>query len=245
MEELVSYQEKGARTLYKAGFYTSLIFLVYLVLTILIFALVGEGYPETAGECFAMLAENRFTGLLRLDILSVVILPFYYLLFYPMYHSLKTGNEIAARIALFCILAGVTLFISGLNIMEILTLNRKYHLASSEEMKQQLLSAGEAMLAGDMWISTSAKIRSLMIELGAVILSLLMLRSPHYRRATALVGLTAHGFDLISEAFSIFFPAVKDVFTMTAGPLYLVWFILIALDLFRLSRRKTVPDPVR
>ena len=228
-------RDRASVRLYKAGAYTAVLFLVYLVATLLIFALIGEGYPETAAECFTMLNENKFIGLLRLDIVSVVVIPFYYILFFSLYHALKRNNELIAKIALFSILAGVTLFISGLNIVEILTLSDKYHAASSPEMKQQLLAAGESMLASDMWISTSAKIRGIMIEFGAVVLSLLMLRSGSFYKITGLIGLLAHSFDLLSEILSIFIPAIKDIFTMAAGPLYLFWFVLIALGLFKLS----------
>lgn len=117
-----------------------------------------------------------------------------------------------------------------------MTLSEKYHQAESPEVKRQLLAADESMLASDMWVSTSAKIRGIMIEAGAVTLSLLMLRSKLYGRAAAVVGLFAHGFDLLSEILSIFIPTVKDVFTYFAGPLYLIWFILIVPYLFRLGR---------
>jgi hypothetical protein len=227
--------DKTSRYLYRAGGFTAILFLIYSIVTILIFILIKEGYPQTALECYDMLKEDFFIGLLRLDIVSAVIIPFYYLLFFSLYHALKKDYELIAKIALFCILAGITIFISGLNIIELINLSNKYHAAASVEIKQQLVAAGEAILASDMWASTAAKFRGILIESGAVILSYIMLKTTVFSKINAWVGLVAHGFDLSSEVLSIFIPAIKDIFTTVAGPLYMVWFVMIALRLIKIS----------
>jgi len=228
--------DKPGRLLYKAGGWTSILFLVYSAVTILIFILIGEGYPETASECFDMLQANKFTALLRLDIVSIVVIPFYYLLFFSIYRALKNDHELLAKIALFCTLAGVTIFIAGLNLASILILSNKYQATTSPEMKQHLLAACEGMLASDMWINTGAIIRGILIEIGAIIFSVIMLKTLIFSKATGWVGLLTHGFDLLSTIVGIFYMPVKDIFTMVAGPLYIVWFVLIGAGLFRLSR---------
>jgi hypothetical protein len=238
MNKLNFPTDKPSRLLYKAGGWTSVLFLVYTFVTILIFALVGKGYPETAGECFDMLNENKFTALLRLDIVSVIVIPFYYLLFFSIYQALKKDHELIAKIALFCTLAGVTIFIAGLNIASIIILSDKYHMTTSPEMKQHLLAACEGMLASDMWINTGAIIRGILIEAGAIIFSILMLKTLIFNKATGLVGLLTHGFDILSIIVGIFYVPMKEIFTMIAGPLYIVWFVMIGIRLFKLSKIK-------
>jgi len=228
--------DRASRLLYTAGGWTSILFLVYSVATILIFILVGKGFPETASECFDMLQENKFTALLRLDIVSIVVIPFYYLLFFSIYQALKNDNEILAKVALFCTLAGVTIFIAGLNLASILILSNKYQATTSPEMKQHLLAACEGMLASDMWINTGAIIRGVLIETGAIIFSVIMLKTLIFSKATGWVGVLTHGFDLLSTIAGIFYTPVKDIFTMVAGPLYIVWFVLICAGLFRLGK---------
>ena len=236
--------DKNSLLLYKTGALTAVLFFIYSIITILIFTLIGEGYPETATECFEMLNDDKFTALLRLDIVSIIVIPFYYILFFSLYHALKNKNELFAKVAFFSIFAGVTIFISGLNIVEIITLSNKYHATTSPEIRQQLLAAGESMLASDMWISTSAKFRGIMIEFGAVILSILMLHSNSFSRITGIVGLIAHSFDLTSEILSIFIASIKDLFITVAGPLYVLWFILIAIGLSKLSNTKKEKNAV-
>ena len=229
--------DKASRYLYKAGGWTSVLFLIYSVETILILVLLDGGYPDTATECFDMFKENRFIALLKLDIVSVIVIPFYYILFYSIYQSLKTDYKLIANIALFSTLAGVTIFISGLNIVSIVIVSDKYHLATSPEVKQRLLAACEGMLASDMWINTGSIIRNILIEAGAIIFSLLMLKTLIFNKITGWIGLLTHGFDFLNVIVGLFYPPIKEIFTMVAGPLYIVWFILIGIRLFQLSKK--------
>ncbi len=229
--------DKPNRYLFKAGGWTSILFLIYSLVTILILVLLDGGYPKTATECFNMLKENRFVALLRLDIVSVVVIPFYYLLFFSIYQALRINYELIAKVALFCTLAGVTIFIAGLNLASIVILSDKYQLATSPEMKQQLLAACESMMANDMWINTGAIIRGILIETGAIIFSVLMLKTMVFNKITGWVGVLTHGFDLLSIVVGLFFLPIKEIFTMVAGPLYIAWFILIGIRLFQLSNK--------
>ncbi len=232
--------DKPSRLLYKAGAWTSLLLLIYSFASILIMVLLDGGYPDSAIECFEMIKENRFIALLRLDIISVIVIPFYYILFFSLYQALKTNYELIAKIALFGTLAGITIFIAGLNINSILIVNDKYHMATSPEVKQQLLSACEGMLASDMWINTGAIVRGILIEAGALIFSILMLKTFVFSKATGWVGIITHGFDLLSTIIGMFYLPIKDIFIMVAGPLYLVWFVMIGIRLFQLSKLKNI-----
>ena len=95
-------------------------------------------------------------------------------------------------------------------------------------------------MAADMWHSTGALMGGLLIECGALLISLVMLRSAAFSRATAWVGLTTHGLDLTQIVLGLFVPAVKVAIMMVAGPLYLVWFFLIGRRLLRLGQSSPV-----
>ncbi|MFW9972772.1 MAG: DUF4386 family protein [Candidatus Odinarchaeota archaeon] len=236
MTQLNYHNDKSSRILYKVGGWTSILFLTYSFVAIIILVFLKGGYPDTANECFEMIKENRFIALLRLDIVSIIVIPFYYLFFYSIYQALKKDYEMITKIALFCTLAGVTIFIAGLNLASILIVSDKYHQATSPEMKQQLLAACEGMLASDMWINTGAIVRGILIETGAIIFSVIMLKTLIFNKATGWIGLLTHGFDLSSILAGLFYPPIKEVFTMVAGPLYIVWFILIGIRLFQLGK---------
>lgn len=62
-----------------------------------------------------------------------------------------------------------------------------------------------------------------------------MLGQPIFRSATAYVGLVTHGLDLAHILLGSFFPKLGVILMAVAGPLYLVWFPLLALDLLKLG----------
>jgi hypothetical protein len=63
-----------------------------------------------------------------------------------------------------------------------------------------------------------------------------MLSSNAFGKATAYVGVVTHGLDLAHLLVGFFIPAGGVILMMIAGPLYLVWFPLLARDFFRLGR---------
>ena len=73
----------------------------------------------------------------------------------------------------------------------------------------------------------------MLIEVGAILISLVMLRSSAFARATARIGLVTHGLDLTQILVGTFVAAVKVPIMVIAGPLYLVWFFLVGRDLLR------------
>ena len=183
-----------------------------------------------------MLAENRLAGLLRLDMLTIFIMPLYYLIFLGTYAALKKTNGAVALIATVLAFAGVTLFLSTPSVFAWLTLSDKFVAATSEAQKTLLLAAGEAILASDMWHSSTALIGSILLQTGALLVSLIMLRSQSFSKPTAWVGIVTHSLDLLHVLIIPFVPAVGALLMFVAGPLYLVWFPLLARDFFRLAK---------
>ncbi|MBN1538423.1 MAG: hypothetical protein JW908_16935 [Anaerolineales bacterium] len=74
------------------------------------------------------------------------------------------------------------------------------------------------------------------MESGALMFSILMLKTRVYNKFTGWVSVLTHGFDLSKEIIGLFLPAIKDFFVMAAGHLYILWFVLIAIRLFQLSK---------
>ena len=62
-----------------------------------------------------------------------------------------------------------------------------------------------------------------------------MLRSPAFGKLLAYLGIVTHGLDLAHLLTGLVFPAGGVILMVIAGPLYLVWFPLLARDFFRLG----------
>jgi hypothetical protein len=195
--------------------------------------------PGTAAECFAMLQDNRLVGLLRLDILTVfVYMPFCYLLYLGIYVALRRTSGAYATLATVLVFAGITLFLATPSALSMTVLSDKHAVATTEAQRSQLLAAGEAIMASDMWHGTGAFLGGMLLQSGAVLISIVMLsgRIRVFSNATAYVGILTHGLDLAHYIFLLLVPAIGTILVPIAGTLYLIWFPLVGLRLFQLGR---------
>ncbi len=224
------------KPLYKLGGASALVLLLYSLATILIMVFTG-GQPATVEETFTMLQENRFVGLLRLDLLTQFVMPLYYLLFRGSFVAYRrTPQAVTAALATVLIFVGLTMFLATPSVFSYLFLSDKYALAASEAQRAQLLAAGEAILASDMWHGSGAIVGGLLLQAGALWISVVMLSGKAFGKATAWVGIATHGLDLAHILANFVMPAAGVALMGIAGPLYLVWFPLVAWRLFQLRR---------
>ena len=68
------------------------------------------------------------------------------------------------------------------------------------------------------------------------IISLVMLRSHVFGKATAYVGILANGFGLGYFITLAFAPALYALFPIISAPFRVLWYVLIAIRLFQLGR---------
>lgn len=226
------------RNLYKISGVATLILLVYSLVTMIIMIAWGPP-PETVTEVFAMLQENEFLGLLRLDLLTVICMPLYYLLFLGVYAALKETQPAYAALAALLGCAGVTLFLATPSVLSLVPLSDGFAEATTEAAQLRFLAAGEALLASDMWHGMGAMVGGTLVQIAMTLISVVMLRSERFGRWTAYVGLVTHGLDLAHILVGFFSPQLGVVLMAIAGPLYLIWFPLLARDFFRL---RTLPE---
>jgi hypothetical protein len=222
------------RALYKTNGVGALVLLIYSLVTMIVLIVIG-GQPESAQEGFTMLQSNRILGLLRLDVLTVLVMPSYYLLFLGLYIALKKTHAVYVAIAVVFGMAGVTLFLATPSVFSWLTLSDKFAVATSEEQKALLLAAGEAILASDMWHGTGALMGGILMQTSTTLVSIAMLSNSAFRKTTAYVGIVTHGLDLLHILVGFLIPAGGVILMMIAGPLYLIWFPLLARDFFMLG----------
>jgi hypothetical protein len=163
-------------------------------------------------------------------------MPLYYLLFYSIYKALnKTKNDEIVTICTVLIFVGLTLFLATPSVFSYLDLSGKYAAATSEIQKNQLLTAGEAILASDMWHGTGAKVGGILLQLGALLISFAMLKQNVFNKITSYTGIFTHGLDLAHILIGFFLPPVGVILMAIAGVLYLFWFPLVGVRLFKLS----------
>ena len=221
--------------LYRIGGFAALILVVYSLATMVQMIMLG-GQPTSAAQAFDLLQHHRGVALLRLDLPTVVVMPLYYLLFLGFFAALRRSDKSNALLATTLAFAGTTLVLATPTALSMIPLSDKFAAATSDAARTQLLTAGEALLAADIWHSTSAILGGVLLQCGAVLISVVMLRGSIFSKTTAWLGIVMHGLDLAHIVGGLLLPAAGFVLLAIAGPLYPVWFILVGLRLLRFTR---------
>ena len=218
----------------RAGGVAAFIFLVYCLATMVQMTFLG-GPPPNVAEAFRMLQQNKVVGLLRLDFPTVLVLPLYYLLFFSLFAALRNTDRTHAAIGTALVFLGVTLVLAMPTALPLMALSDQYAAATSEAMKAHFLTAGEAVLATDIWHGTGAYMGGILVQTGAVWISVVMLRGV-FSKATAYVGIITHGLDLVHIAVVPFLPKVALLFMIIAGLGYPVWLWLVGRRLLQVGK---------
>jgi len=74
-----------------------------------------------------------------------------------------------------------------------------------------------------------------LLQCGAVLISVVMLRGAVFTKTTAWLGIVMHGFDLAHIVGGLFMPVSGVILMAIAGPLYPIWFLLVGLRLLKLA----------
>lgn len=103
-----------------------------------------------------------------------------------------------------------------------ISLSDQHAVATTDACRSQLLAAGKAIIASDMWHSTGARIEWIFLESAAVFRLFVMLRSKICGKVTAYVGFLTDGLDLAHIIIGIFLPRAGVILMAIAGPFYLL-----------------------
>jgi len=221
--------------MYRIGAAAALILLAYSVSTIVVLAWLG-GPPNTAQECFDLLRKNPLTTVLRLDLLTILVMPIFYFLYAGLFGALRRSSFPVTALSTALAFVGVTLILSTPSVLSLIHLSNQYAAATTEARRTLLLAAGEAVMSADMWHSTGAMIGGLLLQLAGVLISVAMLKTGVFSKLTGYLGIVTHGLDLAHIVIGVFVPAAGVILMVLAGPLYLVWFPLVGRRLYQLGR---------
>lgn len=222
------------RGLCRAGGLAAWILIAYSIVTMVQMVVLG-GQPKSAAEAFRLLHENVILGLLRLDLLTVFAMPLYYLLFLGLFAALKRSSLGGATVSTLLAFAGVTLLLATPTALSMLPLSERFAAAPTEAARSQILIMGETLMAADIWHATGAIVGGLLLQSGALLISVAMLRGNAFSRTTAWVGILTHGLDLAHIVAGLVVPVAGVVLMAIAGPLYLIWFPLVGRRLLQLG----------
>jgi hypothetical protein len=143
-------------------------------------------------------------------------------------------------IATACGLIGVAVYLASNQAFAMLSLSERYAAATTDAQRSVLLAAGEALLAidnpGAAYQGTGIYASFSLVVLAGLILSVVMLRSSVFGRATAITGILANGLRLCYLIALVFAPSIAWLFIPISAPFRVVWYVLLAFGLFRLGQ---------
>jgi hypothetical protein len=202
--------------------------------------------PQSAVDWFTLLHEDKLVGLALLGLVDLVNYLLVGLVFLAAGGALRRTSRAAVVVAMACSLVGIAVYLASNQAFALLSLSGQYAAASGEKEQAGFLAAGEALLAihnpGSVHQGTGIYASLFLVLLAGLILSLIMLRSRVFSRATAWVGIVANGVGLLYfPALALFAtfamaPALLALPHVLSAPFRELWYLLIALRLFRLAR---------
>ena len=193
--------------------------------------------PGTVEEYFSLLQANPIVALLRSDLITLILLALYLGTFPALYIALKPISPSFTALATLFTLIAVTVVFATHSDFSMLYLSDRFAEAATAVERSQFLAAGEAVIASNSWHGSGGYMAGILLQSAGVMISVIMLRSKDFSKVTAYAGLLANGLDLIQHILHPFAPSLPSAFLMIAGLFYLVWFPMLARDLFRLGRQ--------
>lgn len=216
--------------LYKFGGTAAFITFLLLIVSIVIFFIwpYSSNYNGVT-EIFTMQYYNMQTTFNALDfgywIMKLIYIPIYL----SLYYALRQVNELDAFNALMLGLVGVIILIFTRPIFEIFMHNDSFLLAEENVVRGQFLAAGYELFIkhhGRAW-----HISMFLTAISQLISSFLMLRSNHFNKATAYLGIVS-----FSVACGFWIPTAGSFFMFLSMFISMGWFFLLSLNFFRLAR---------
>ena len=236
---MLQLTDSNRRSLYRIAGIAALLAVLLALLEIgVTFLPGGDASLETVLDWFTMfhdypLMALRDLGLVNMG-LQVLTIPTF-LALYIAHREVDSGYAVLATIIAF---VGVTVFFATNRAFPMLTLSRQYITASNDAQRAALIAAGQALLAVGKSHTPGTFIAFSFPEVAGLVLSIVMLRGHIFSKTNAYVGILGFTFMLIFEVLVSFVAGLDSaamLLAMPGGILSMVWYVLLALKLFKLE----------
>ncbi len=181
---------------------------------------------------FTLLQKNSFIGVVYLGLLDVFAVSFYCPMILALYFILRQTNKFLTLIGTAFTLLGIAVYLSTVPIFAITTLSHQYQMATTDILRSQILASGQAVIAiGSP--GTGSFLAFILMSIGGILVSIIMLSSPFFRKGTALIGIIANAITLTYSFSLVLFPSISLFIVWLSGLLYLVWITIISIKLLQ------------
>jgi hypothetical protein len=244
-EENVSQSEEGHaaqaqtgdghwRWLYRIGAVAPLIALALYASQFLIL-IFGDPFPTTIESWYALFQRNKLLGLWYLNALDIVSIALLGIMFLALYVALRRVRPSWMLIALYFALLGVVVFVVPRALtLAMAPLSDLHAAATAEAQRTMYLTAGEALSQAS--TATPQTLGFLLMAVAGLIISVVILRSRSFGRATGFVGIVGFVLALANYITWLIAPSIAAMLVPLNGFAWLVWWLMISTGLFKLAR---------
>ena len=196
-----------------------------------------QAVPHSVAEWYALLQMNPFVGLAFLSIFDLVNYTLEGLIFLALGAVIWQAHKSAAAMALASGLIGIAVSFGSNHSFSMFALSQQFATATSAAQKSVLIAAGQAFLVTldplSTWPATGTYVSLLLIALTGWLFSISLFPA---HRVTAIFGLLASGCDLAYCLTFALVPSLQVVWLASGGLFWMLWHLLVARILFKLSK---------
>lgn len=227
MNQVTDASDSAWKSLYRVGAVASLIIVALFPIQIIAFAM--GPLPTTTIGWFTLLQNNKLLGLLDFDLLYLADQALLIPIFLALYVALRRANKTYMTLATTLALIGIAVYFATNPAFSMLYLSDQYAAATTAAQSSIFLAAGQAILAVSQ--GTDWYMFNVLNSVAPLVISVVMLRSNIFSKATAYVGILAN---VLGLAF--FVPTIGVYLLLISAVVLQIWFILIARRLYQLWR---------
>ena len=196
--------------------------------------------PSSALEWFTLLQNDPFVGLSLLNFFDLINFALVGLILLAIFGALRNVNRGMMVMATSIGLLGVGVHLASNQAWEMLSLSMQYEAATSDAQRAMMLTAGNALLATNSpdapHQSTGIHVALFLVLAAGLLISIVMLKSNVFHKAAAVCGILANGLALLGFVALAFGPSVSWIPPTLSAPFRMIWYILIAIKLFKLTK---------
>ena len=227
------------RTLYRIGgaaaFAAVGIALVQVAVEAIGVGILGTPVPRDVEGWYALARDHRILAVAELTTLQVLVIGLLVPVVLAVQAALRRASAAWVTVATVVGLVGIGVSLASNTSLSILSLADQYATATNEAQRSALVGAGQAVLA--VYEGPGLHAGSGLLMVAVAMLSVIMLRSDVFSRATAGCGLVAAGLGA-AYYFAVAIPTAR-LFLLEAGAVFLlIWLALVGARLRRSANRE-------
>ncbi len=191
--------------------------------------LVLNPIPSTMVGWFSLFNQSWLRGLLAADLMMLACYVLLGVIYVALYGALRRVNQPFMALGTAFAFVGMVAYIAANPAFSMLSLSHQYADATTDAQRAALLGAGQAIIAN--WTGTAFNVAYFIGALFAIIVSIVMLRSNVFSKATGFAGLAMGVLTLVPASAG----TIGIVFSLLALVPTMIWYILLAGRFFQLG----------